>query len=145
VPVFLIALTIPAQAWLLEHRRTGSPRRAVFALLAVATLAQGAYFQVRYDEAARGRGHWFDDAYPGLLDAALATGQSPIHLVDGIVPGYVHGLWYAAIRGVPADRFVHLPRDTRAPSGALVLSSETDCSPCVELASGGFFRLYRIP
>ncbi|MBA2373869.1 MAG: hypothetical protein H0V74_06665 [Chloroflexi bacterium] len=145
VPVFLIALTIPAQAWLLGRGRAVSLRRATFVLLAVAVLAQGAYFQIRYDEAARGRGHWFDDAYPGLLDVALATGETPVYLVDGIVPAHVHGLWYGAVRSVRPERFVHLPRDTRAPSGALVLSSESDCAPCVELASGGFFRLYRVP
>jgi hypothetical protein len=57
----------------------------------------------------------------------------------------VHGYWYGALRGVGPERFVHLPRDTRAPSGAVVVSSVTDCTPCQELVVGGFFKLYRIP
>ena len=61
------------------------------------------------------------------------------------MPGYIHGYWYGALRGVPPERFVHMPRATRAPSGAIVLSSVTDCTPCQELDAGGFFKLYRVP
>jgi hypothetical protein len=146
VPVFAIALTIPAQEWLLAGvGGAGAARKAIFAVLAVAVVVQGAWFQVRYDEIARNRGGWFDAEYPRLLDAALATGADPIYLEDGIVPSYVHGYWYGALRGIGPERFVHLPRDTRAPSAAVVLSSVTDCTPCEELDAGGFFRLYRIP
>ena len=146
VPVFAIALTIPAQEWLLGGAGTsGAARKGAFAVLAVAVVVQGIWFQVRYDEIARNRGGWFDAEYPRLLDAALATGADPIYLEDGIVPTYVHGYWYGALRGVGPERFVHLPRDTRAPSGAVVLSSVTDCTPCEELGVGGFYKLYRIP
>ena len=146
VPVFAIALTIPAQEWLLGGAGTsGAVRKGAFAVLAFAVVVQGTWFQVRYDEIARNRGGWFDAEYPRLLDAALATGADPIYLEDGIVPAYVHGYWYGAVRGVGPERFVHLPRDTRAPSGAVVLSSVTDCTPCEELDAGGFFKLYRIP
>ena len=143
VPVLVIVLTIPAQAWLLQDRDRG--RRAVLAALVIATVVQGAWFQVRYAEVAPGRGAWFDDAYPHLLDEALATGAAPIYLVDGIVPGYIHAYWYGAIRGIDASRFVHLARDAKAPSGAVVLSSEAACDPCEEIAAGGFFRVYRVP
>ena len=146
VPVFAIALTIPAQEWLLAGAGGSSAvRKVVFAVLAVAVVVQGVWFQVRYDELARNRGGWFDADYPRLLDEALATGADPIYLEDGIVPGYIHGYWYGALRGIDPERFVHLPRDTRAPSGAIVLSSVTDCTPCEELDVGGFFKLYRIP
>jgi hypothetical protein len=146
VPVFAIALTIPAQEWLLARNGgRGTLRKGVFAVLAVAVVVQGIWFQVRYDEVARNRGGWFDAEYPRLLDAALATGADPIYLEDGIVPTYVHGYWYGALRGIGTERFVHLPRDARAPSGAVVLSSVTDCTPCEELDAGGFFKLYRIP
>jgi 4-amino-4-deoxy-L-arabinose transferase-like glycosyltransferase len=146
VPVFAIALAIPAQEWLLGGRGTsGAMRKGAFAVLAIAVVVQGIWFQVRYDEIARNRGGWFDAEYPRLLDAALATGADPIYLEDGIVPTYVHGYWYGALHGVDPERFVHLPRDTRAPSGAVVLSSVTDCTPCEELGVGGFYKLYRIP
>lgn len=145
VPVVLIVLTIPAQAWLLRDGSASSPRRLAYAALVIATVVQGAWFQVRYDEAAPGRGAWFDDAYPHLLDEAVATGASPIYLIDGIVPGYIHAYWYGALRGIDPGRFVHLPRDTNAPPGAVVLSSEAECSPCEEIDAGGFFRLYRVP
>lgn len=145
VPILLIVLTIPAQEWLIESSATGQMRRAVYVVLVVATVVQGLWFQVRYAEVAPGRGAWFDDAYPHLLDEALATGASPIYLIDGVVPGYVHAYWYGVLRGVAPSRFVHLPRDTKAPSGAVVLSSESDCSPCIPIDAGGFFRLYRVP
>jgi hypothetical protein len=144
VPVVMIVLAIPAQAWLLQDPG-GRARRAVFVTLVVATVVQGYWFQARYAEVAPGRGAWFDDAYPYLLDEALATGASPIYLIDGIVPGYVHAYWYGAIRGIDPSRFVRLPRDTKAPSGAVVLSSETECDPCEEIDAGGFFVLYRVP
>lgn len=145
VPVFLIALTFPAQAWLLGKGKGEPWRRGAFVVLTIATLVQGAYFQIRYDDLARHRGHWFDDAYPGLLDQALATRADPIYLEDGLVPGYIHAYWYGSLRGVPAERFVHLRPDSRAPSGAIVLSSKGDCAPCVVLATGGFFVVYRVP
>jgi hypothetical protein len=145
VPVVLIVLTIPAQAWLIADHAAGRVRRAAFVVLVVATVVQGVWFQLRYAEVAPGRGAWFDDAYSHLLDEALATGAPQIYLIDGIVPGYVHAYWYGAIRGIDPSRFIHLPRDTKAPSGAIVLSSETECSPCEEIDAGGFFRLYRVP
>ena len=146
VPVFAIALTIPAQEWLLAGAGgSGAVRKAVFAVLAVAVVVQGVWFQVRYDELARNRGGWFDAEYPRLLDEALADRGRPDLPRGRHRAGYVHGYWYGALRGVGPERFVHLPRDTRAPSGALVLSSVTDCTPCEELDVGGFFKLYRIP
>jgi hypothetical protein len=145
VPVLLIVLTIPAMAWLLQGGQGRRARVAVLAVLVAATAVQGAWFQIRYADVAPGRGAWFDDAYPHLLDEALATGASPIYLIDGLVPGYIHAYWYGTLRGVDPARFVHLPRDSHAPSGAVVLSSEAECGPCDELDSGGFFRLYRVP
>ena len=146
VPVFVIALTIPAQDWLLARGASwGGARKAAFVVLAVAVIAQGAWFQVRYDTVARGRGGWFDWDYPRLLDLALASGADPIYLEEGIVPTYIHAYWYGALRGVPVGRFERLRGNQRAPSGALVLSSVPDCSPCEQLAEGGFYRLYRVP
>ena len=146
VPVFVLALTIYAQDWLLSlAARWRTAGRAVFAVLAVIVIVQGAWFQWRYDTVARGRGGWFDSDYPRLLDMALATGADPIYLEEGIVPTYIHAYWYGALRGVPVERFERLPRDVRAPSGALVLSSVRDCTPCEQLSEGGFYRLYRIP
>jgi 4-amino-4-deoxy-L-arabinose transferase-like glycosyltransferase len=146
VPVLVIALTIPAQDWLLARGASwGAARKAVFAVLAVAVIAQGAWFQIRFDTVARGRGGWFDSDYPRLLDLALASGADPIYLEEGIVPTYVHAYWYGALQDVPVDRFERLPPNVRAPSGALVLSSVRDCAPCEQLAEGGFYRLYRVP
>jgi hypothetical protein len=146
VPVFVIVLTIYAQDWLLAKGASWSAaRKGVFAVLALAVLLQGAWFQVRYDTVARGRGGWFDSEYPRLLDMALASGDETIYLEEGIVPTYIHAYWYGALQGVPVTRFERLPRDQRAPSGALVLSSVRDCAPCEQLAEGGFYRLYRVP
>jgi len=145
VPIVLIVLTIPAQAWLVRNGSSARSRRVAYVALVLGTVIQGAWFQIRYAEVAPGRGAWFDDAYPHLLDEALAAGVTPIYLIDGVVPGYIHAYWYGALRGIGPSRFVHLPRDTKAPPGAIVLSSETDCAPCVMIDTGGFFRLYRVP
>jgi len=143
VPIFLVALTIPAQAWLVRAASGQVWRPALFALLAVATLIQGAYFQIRYDDVARDRGRWFDAEYPPLLQQALATGAAPIYIADEVVPGYVQAYWYGTLWGVPLDRFVRLERGASAPSGAIVLSSEADCSPCDRIDAGGWYTLYR--
>jgi hypothetical protein len=148
VPVFLVVLTIPAQQWLLEHRC--SLGRAALALLAVATIFQGTYFQIRWHELSPTRGAWFDEPYPRLLDEALATGASPIYLIDSVQPGYIHAYWYGTLQGIDLSRFEHLPGGVRAPSGGLVISSEPDCSPCDVLDSGqsttgGRWTLYRVP
>jgi hypothetical protein len=148
VPIFLVVLTIPAQSWLLEHR--SSLGRIALAALVVATLVQGAYFQVRWHEVSPTRGAWFDEAYPRLLDEALAMGASPIYIIDSVQPGYIHAYWYGTLRGVDLSRFERLPPGVKAPSGGLVLSSEPECSPCDVLDSGpsttgGVWSLYRVP
>jgi hypothetical protein len=148
VPIFLVVLTIPAQAWLLEHR--SSLGRIALAVLVVATLVQGAYFQIRWHEVSPTRGAWFDEPYPRLLDEALAMGASPIYLIDSVQPGYIHAYWYGTLRGVDLSRFDRLPPGVKAPTRGLVLSSEPDCSPCDVLDSGpsttgGRWTLYRVP
>jgi hypothetical protein len=147
LPVFLIALSIPAQRWLLEHR--SDLGRWIFAAIAILTLFQGAFFQVRWHELSPTRGAWFDEAYPRLLDEALATGASPIYLIDGPQPGYIHAYWYGTLRGVTIDRFQRVGAG-RAPAGAIVISSESHCDPCEVLdsgpsTSGPGWSLYRVP
>jgi hypothetical protein len=144
VPVFLIVLTIPAQGWLLEGGPGAGARRAVFATLVAATMLQGTWFQVRFHQVAPLRGVWFDDSFPGLLDEALATGASPIYLVDGIAPPYLHAYWYGLLRGVPQDRFVHVLAGQSPPSGATVVSGEVECNACTMIDARGFFKLYRV-
>jgi hypothetical protein len=143
--VFLIALGIPALAWLRAGATAGSRARTVALVLLVgATVAQAAWFQVRYQAVGPTRGGWFDAEFPLLFDQALATGAEPIYLVDGIAPPYLHAWWYGVLRGVPATRFVHLTGDARPPAGATVISGETDCRSCDVIAVRGFFRLYRV-
>jgi 4-amino-4-deoxy-L-arabinose transferase-like glycosyltransferase len=148
VPIFLVVLTIPAQQWLLEHR--SSLGRIALAVLVVATLVQGTYFQIRWHQISPTRGAWFDEPYPRLLDEALAMGVSPIYIIDSVQPGYIHAYWYGTLRGIDLSRFERLPGGVKAPTGGLVLSSEPDCSPCDVIDSGpsttgGRWTLYRVP
>jgi hypothetical protein len=148
VPIFLVVLTIPAQQWLLEHR--SSLARIALVALVAATLVEGAWFQIRWHDVSPTRGAWFDEPYPRLLDEALATGASPIYLIDSVQPGYIHAYWYGTLRGIDLSRFEHLPGGVKAPAGGLVLSSEPDCSPCDVIDSGpsttgGRWTLYRQP
>ena len=144
VPVFAIALTIPAQEWLLRRggparceRRSSPPSPSRWSRRASGS--RSATTRRRATGAAGSmpstRGCWTPPSRPKPTD--LPRGR---HRAD-VRPRL---LVRRAARDRP-ERFVHLPRDTRAPSGAIVLSSVTDCTPCEELDAGGFYKLYRIP
>lgn len=143
VPVFVLALTIPALTWLAQPRR---PKRAlVFAAFIVMTLAQGAYFQVQYQRAANAprRHHLFDSVFPTLIfpTALAAQSRDPIYLVDEVgMPGYIQAFWYGTLQGIPLERFVRLPPDGSPPEHALVITTESTSPRCRRhLIEGGAY------
>lgn len=158
-PVFLLLMTVPALTWLLDASDSGpsntpawlrgvvagrSVRRKVFYALAALTLLQAALFQVQFRREGPTRGRVFDDAYPKVLDEALAAGSEPIYLVDGNAgPAYIHAYWYATVRGLDTSRFVHLTGGARPPAGSLVISSHPQCDSCQVISRRGPFILYR--
>jgi hypothetical protein len=135
VPVFLVALTIPATAWLCEGARA---RRVVLAALFVLTVAQGALFRMQYAASAASpqRLHVFDADYPAkILPAALAAPTRPIYIADALArPGYVQALWYATILRIPRETFAVLPPSENAPEGSVVITTEETHPRCRALA-----------
>jgi hypothetical protein len=143
LPVFLLLLTVPALAWLLEVGARARLRRAVFAVLVACALWQGVVFRRQFAEAAPRRWHNFDTFYPEVFEAATRLPGRPIYLIDNTgAPGYVHAYWRAALRGTGTGEFVRLPKEERPPPGATVISTELPCTECELLLQRGGFRVY---
>jgi 4-amino-4-deoxy-L-arabinose transferase-like glycosyltransferase len=148
VPVFLHLLTVPAWVWLLkgDEARTAL-RRTCLAVLLIATLAQGMYFQWVFHRGGAERGYVFESHYPSkVLAAALSMNLRPIYLKDaaGHV-GYIQAYWYGLLRGVDSTQFVHLPADERAPAGAVVISTEDMCAGCRVITKRINYLVYVVP
>jgi hypothetical protein len=150
-PIFLLALTIPALAFLLERpaneNQTGAlstrARQLILCVLLAGMAAQVIYFQRVYRRAGPERGWVFDAAYKDVFDAAVAQSNRPIYLSDVNQPAYVHALWYATVEGRNRSEFIHLEEGKRAPLGALVIASDQVCLNCQVLKKSGDYILYR--
>jgi 4-amino-4-deoxy-L-arabinose transferase-like glycosyltransferase len=141
-PVFLHVLAAPAVALLLEG---GRRRRACLYVLAALTVAQGAQFQRLFHASARERWYVFDARFPSkILAPALASARGrTIYLRDPPGrSGYIQALWHGALRGVEASRFVRLAPGETTPPGAVVISTEEDCTNCLVLARSINYILY---
>jgi hypothetical protein len=149
VPVFLVVLTAPALAWLLEEgrtRRQTRARRAVLAALILLTLAQGLLFRARYDEAVSSpkRLHIFDAAYADkVLPAALALPRRPVYLWDAHgIPGYAQAYWHATLRGVPLSTFARVGEGEEPPDGSAVITTRDVCTRCRVVAEEPPYVVY---
>ena len=140
LPIFLLLLTAPAIAWLLER---SAARRIALAAAILCTLLQGALFQWQFHAAIGRRWHSFDTFYPEVFAAAIARPQRPIYLMDADgAPGYVHAYWYGLFHGMKQSDFVRVGKDERPPSGALVISCELPCQECDVLLERASFRAF---
>jgi 4-amino-4-deoxy-L-arabinose transferase-like glycosyltransferase len=149
VPVFLVALSVPALAWLLEEGRTRlstRARRATLAVLILLTLAQGALFRARYDEAALApkRLHIFDAEYARkILPAALALPRRPVYLSDAQgIPGYMQAYWHATLQDIPLDAFARLEEGSEPPRGSTVITTKDVCVRCRVVAEEPPYVVY---
>jgi len=164
--VFLLLLTVPALECLLggcaqkkheDHKQepfhvfatncSGIPRAArlaVLALLLAGTLLQGIHFQIIYSREGPERINEFDVPYKAAYNAAVAQPQRPIYLENGQWgPAYMDAYWYATVERRPKSEFVPLPAGARPPSGAIVLSSNSECQNCQPIQKSGCYLLYR--
>jgi hypothetical protein len=140
LPMFLLLLTAPALAWLLERSLV---RTIVLAAVVASTLLQGVLFQWQFHMAAGQRWHSFDAFYPEVFAAAVARPQRPIYLIDGPgAPGYVHAYWYGLFHGLKKSDFVRIAKVERPPAGALVISCEMPCEECDMILKLASFRAY---
>ncbi|MEQ1645166.1 MAG: NHL repeat-containing protein, partial [Pyrinomonadaceae bacterium] len=146
LPVFLILLLVPALSWLLDDESEGRDRLArralLYSVLAITAL-QAIWFQVHYRSFEGHRALDFNEAYPRVLEKALAEETRPIYLDEGGEPAYIHAYWYGAQLGYDRSHFVHLLDNQFPPVGALVITSEGSCTDCDVLSHDGSFILYR--
>jgi len=170
-PIFLLVLTIPALEWLLapdqskqtayarnEEVHSAAPGRTAvishglsrpirlgfLGILLVATVAQAVDFQVAFWRKGPERVNEFDTLYKPLYDAAVAQPQRPIYLENGQWgPAYMDAYWYATVEGRSISEFVVLPPGARPLSGAIVLSSNSECQNCQAIQKSGCYQLYR--
>ena len=164
-PVFLLVLTIPGLAFLLEatNRNVDAPlgseidttlptrspalsplaRRRILAVLLAAIALQAIYFQRVYRREGPERGWVFDAAYKDVYDAAVAMPDRPIYLSDGTEPAYEHARWYATIEGRKPSEFIHYGEGRRPPAGSLVIGSQPSCFGCQVIMKSGDYLLYR--
>lgn len=169
--IFLIMLTIPALEWLLspakrslvsgdktEEALDGDPdpscivrsdlscpiRILILGVLLAATLAQAIGFQITFHREGPKREYDFDAPYKPLYDAAVARPERPIFLENGRWgPAYMHACWYATVEHRPLTEFARLLDGMKPPSGALVLSSNSDCEDCDVIQKSGVYILYK--
>jgi hypothetical protein len=169
--VFLLVLTVPALEWLLapgavqrvprpQSEETAGPkgdrlkvtrssfsrpiRLSFLALLLTATVLQAIDFHITFWREGPKRYFAFDVLYKPLYDAAVARPDRPIYLENGRWgPAYMDAYWYATVEGRPISEFVRLPDGAKPPSGAIVLSSNSDCQNCEIIQKSGAYLLYR--
>lgn len=142
IPIFLIALTVPALEVLLDHGPRLGARKAIFATLLFLTLAQGAIFHWSF-HAALPREDAFDSYYQDLLAKALARPERPVYLFDKTPAAYVYAYWYATVWGQSVDHFRRLAPGESPPSGAIVIGHELPCTNCEVITQRGQFQVYR--
>jgi 4-amino-4-deoxy-L-arabinose transferase-like glycosyltransferase len=133
VPVFMLALAIPALEWI--SAEASRFRRAILFGSIALILLQGFFFQRKYDASASitRRLNLFDADYAStILPTALAkSGDKPILIADAPpLPGYIQAFWHATIQSVPLEKFTVLPIDAAAPDGSVVITTEDTCPRC---------------
>ena len=133
VPVFMLALAIPALEWI-NAEATRFRRAMLFGAIAL-VLLQGCFFQRKYADSAgiARRLNLFDADYAStILPAALAkSGDKPILIADAPpIPGYIQAFWHTTIQRLPLEKFTLLPVDAAAPDGSVVISTEDTCPRC---------------
>lgn len=133
VPVFILILTIPAFAWMLQSKTR--LRRAILIASVVLILAQGILFQWQFRASAgmTRRLNLFDADYASTIlpTAMKASEGKPIFIADAPpIPGYIQAFWYRTIERIPQERFLVLADDAGAPEGAVVITTEDTCPRC---------------
>ena len=133
VPVFMLALAIPAFEWIIAED-TRFKRAILFGSIAL-ILLQGLFFQFKYEASASipRRLNLFDSDYAStILPTAIAkSGEKPIFIADSPpIPGYIQAFWHATIQRIPLEKFTVLPGDAAAPDNSVVITTEDTCPRC---------------
>lgn len=137
IPVFLVALAIPAFEYVESHRRERGVQVVAAAVL-FGAVAQFAFFQTVYWEKGPERATAFDTAFPAVLRKAIAT-RRPVALIRSDWIGLEDGEWYARLWGAPVRI---LADGDRVPAGSAVVTTDHICRRCRTIAAGGIFRAF---
>lgn len=137
IPVFLVALAIPAFEYIDRHWREPVVQAAAV-VAALGAAAQFAFFQTVFLGKGPERAEAFDTAFPPVLRKAIATGR-PVVLVRRDWIGLDDGEWYARLWGA---RVRVLAAGERLPAGAVVVTTWDLCRKCRTIAAGGIFRAF---
>jgi 4-amino-4-deoxy-L-arabinose transferase-like glycosyltransferase len=136
--------TEPNHTAVVRHRVWHPVRLGILGILLAATVAQAIDFQITFWRKGQERDFAFDVLYKPAYDAAVARPERPIYLENGQWgPAYMNAYWYATVEGRRISEFVRLPDGTKPPSGAIVLSSNSDCQNCDVIQKSGAYLLYR--
>ena len=164
-PIFLLLLMVPALELLFENKTSEveldqvnksevinksakasifpmSLRHGILAVILTCTVLEASYFYWKYYQEGQNRREYFDADYKPLYDAAVEQPNRPIYLVDDWQPAYIHSFWYATLEGRDIGEFIHLPYRRRPPAGAVVISSEQNCTDCTKIRRSGDYMLY---
>jgi hypothetical protein len=134
----------PDRAVLIGHGLPRAIRLGILSVLLAATVAQAVDFQIMFWRKGPERYVAFNALYKAAYDAAVARPERPIYLENGQWgPTYMDAYWYATVEGRPLSQFVRLADGAKPPSGAIVLSSNSDCRGCEVIKKCGEFELYR--
>lgn len=143
LPVFALALAVPALDALRTAARTSWASRAAVGVLALSVAVQYVQFLDIYRSRGPARLVLFEAGVEPLLHAPLESGD-PIHVDFDDRGAQAMARWRAAVAGVPQDRIVILPDGGVPPPGSLVFLRFQECDfECHEVASWGDYRLMR--
>jgi 4-amino-4-deoxy-L-arabinose transferase-like glycosyltransferase len=135
IPVFLVALAIPAFERLGDWMR--EPRgRATAAAIVVLGLAQFAFFETVYWKDGPHRVDAFDASFPGVFRKAIAVGR-PIVLLRRDWIALEDGEWYGRLWRAPVEIVDRTP-----PHASVVVTTWNVCPSCRVIAEAGIFRAY---
>jgi hypothetical protein len=137
LPVFMVALAIPALAFLAE-RSSSSVWRGAAGVVLVAGVAQLAIFQIEFWRDGPKRDDAFQAAYPRVFRDAATAGR-PIIIYRNDYEALGNGQWYGKLWRIPV-RFV--PTGSDAPPGSVVVTGLERCAKCRTISRGGVFRAY---
>ncbi|MGN6797129.1 MAG: hypothetical protein ACTHKS_03165 [Gaiellaceae bacterium] len=142
MPLCVSALAIPGLQAIARLRRP--QLRIVAALLVAGTLAEWAFFVVRYSDSGPGRTSVFEADVPALVQRGLAGGRT-LYVDHDDLYALTMARWYVVSHHLPPGRIERLPDGGSPPAGSIVLGRTQACDfSCTRLANADTFWLARV-
>jgi 4-amino-4-deoxy-L-arabinose transferase-like glycosyltransferase len=142
--VWIARPEFPAAFWRPPARHSGlahAVRRATLAVLLVLTVAQAAYFQVKFRRDGPKRGSAFEAEFQEIFAAATAFPTRPIYVIGQAAS--TNAYWYSTLQTGSTSGFMELPTNAGPPGNSLVITSDQECINCRIILKRGRYILYR--